>query len=284
MERVLTGPLYFWPLDFDKATHDCSATMKTNTPAQRTIRARRGFTLIELLVVISIIALLIAILLPVLGAARATARDAQCRSNLKQWGIALETFKTDNNALLPLPQHEVGGSAKDDPNPLMWYNALPEAIGVLEYTDVYDGSKTDEYANENTWWCPEARETFGPPDFTGSGNSFDYGFNTLVDGSNSYGPNPPSGQRQINSDLIRSPSEALAMTEPASRVEFVSIGSTDDDRHNDSLINLLFIDSHVQSFNGEKMDEIYSGPGQTINTTYWTTADGDVTWGSFYRN
>lgn len=57
----------------------------------------RGFTLIELLVVISIIALLIAILVPVLGSARESAQFAQCISNMRQFSIAHHAFIRDND-------------------------------------------------------------------------------------------------------------------------------------------------------------------------------------------
>ena len=62
---------------------------------------QHGFTLIELLVVISIIALLIALLLPALGAARHQAQILQCSNNLKQLMTSVHTYATDHGDRLP---------------------------------------------------------------------------------------------------------------------------------------------------------------------------------------
>lgn len=65
-------------------------------------RPRRAFTLVELLVVIGIIALLIAILLPALGAARAQAAGTASLSNLRQLALGLHLYATDHKGAYPV--------------------------------------------------------------------------------------------------------------------------------------------------------------------------------------
>ena len=71
---------------------------------------RKGFTLIELLVVMVIIALLVGLLLPALARAKEEARKTQCRSNLRQIGLAIEMYANDNGGYAPV----VGGNRASD--------------------------------------------------------------------------------------------------------------------------------------------------------------------------
>lgn len=84
--------------------------------------ASRGFTLIELLVVVAIITILIAILLPSLGRARAQAKNVTCMSNLRQMNTLLWTYMSENNQFLPIGKSSSGVSS--------WVNNLQDIIQV----------------------------------------------------------------------------------------------------------------------------------------------------------
>lgn len=81
----------------------------TEPPGARA-RPRRGFTLIELLVVVSIIAMLIAILLPSLRGARDQARSAVCLANLRRLGLATTFYIEHGDCFPPFRLQTVNGT------------------------------------------------------------------------------------------------------------------------------------------------------------------------------
>jgi prepilin-type N-terminal cleavage/methylation domain-containing protein len=106
---------------------------------------RQAFTLVELLTVIAIIALLLALLLPSLAAAREQARKTTCLSNLRQIGIAIEAYAFDYAGRIPY-----GPKAPPFSNPSDFYpstgtptslislqNGSPVGLGLLlqQYID-----------------------------------------------------------------------------------------------------------------------------------------------------
>jgi prepilin-type N-terminal cleavage/methylation domain-containing protein/prepilin-type processing-associated H-X9-DG protein len=94
-----------------------------------------GFTLVELLVVIAIIGILVALLLPAIQAAREAARRSQCLNNLKQFGVAFQTYHAAHNRFAPgWVEDNKPNRADRSPNFMWGAVVLPQ----LEEQPLYD--------------------------------------------------------------------------------------------------------------------------------------------------
>src|SRR3954452_1576065 len=105
--------------------------MSQRTSSPRNLRA---FTLVELLVVIGIIAVLVAILLPALGRARAQAQSVACLANLRSIGQAIGIYAVNNRQSMPYGYWDgVGSPDGNEASPT--YTAYFNNAGTPNATD-----------------------------------------------------------------------------------------------------------------------------------------------------
>lgn len=116
----------------------------------RAQRSRRLFTLIELLVVIAIIAILAAMLLPALSKARAKAQSIKCTSNLKDIGLSVQMYFSDNEDIFPSTY--VGHNSFSPWRPLL----EGQYIGDIRVWDCPGDMTRDSYTSnyQNGGWYP----------------------------------------------------------------------------------------------------------------------------------
>ncbi len=145
-------------------------------------KRHHAFTLIELLVVISIIALLVGILLPALGAARRSAKRSVCASNERQCATGTVAYATDNKGWIPTLN--LAGAKQDRVGNFTTFYVSGRSgkafgLGIL-YTTNYIGiaeafyCPTQEY-EAFTWEFYEAYTPYAtgvPPTGGGSGGDF----------------------------------------------------------------------------------------------------------------
>lgn len=120
-------------------------------------RRCRGFTLIELLVVIAIIAILAAILFPVLVAAKSRAQQVKCMNNLKQIGLATSIYTGETGRFPPwLTSFSNNWQVTGHPELSGWFMAVKKygRSSVLGYCPMYAGQyrNADAATPAITYW------------------------------------------------------------------------------------------------------------------------------------
>ena len=94
---------------------------------------RRGFTSVELIIVVALVAILIALLLPAVQRAREEARNAQCKNNLKQLGLAMHNY---HDTYVTLPPGWVAADRAPETGPCYGWGTM--LLPFLEQAEMYN--------------------------------------------------------------------------------------------------------------------------------------------------
>jgi prepilin-type N-terminal cleavage/methylation domain-containing protein/prepilin-type processing-associated H-X9-DG protein len=187
-----------------------------------------GFTLIELLVVIAIIAILAALLLPVLGKAKESAKAIACRNNLKQWGLATQLYATDNGDFLPKNGSSSGNSVAQG-----WYVDLPKQLGLPIYAEMPWRTNAAIEPGNSVWICS------GNQRRSNGNNLFHYCLNENVNGTGS--------SNQVRMTSIRLPTVTVWLFDNGQLAPVAQMNNVHTNLHGGGA-QFVFLDGHVARF------------------------------------
>jgi prepilin-type processing-associated H-X9-DG protein len=243
-----------------------------------------GFTLIELLVIIGIITVLAGLLFPALAKAKGKAQAINCLSALRQWGLALQIYASDNNDLIPRDGTDNSGQyavytglteGPGSPNdPYAWFNALPCVMATRPFSNYWNGvtggfeSKLPFPGKEGKLWhCPTAKAA--PNEYflrSGSFGFFSFAMNVDLKLLSSIDNGVPGNIQEYPNmpkvSAVRNPAAVVLLTEAAFSPAQESYtpdpsrngvlpavrGDRFTTRHNEKGGNLVFIDGHTRYY------------------------------------
>lgn len=232
-----------------------------------------AFTLIELLVVISIIALLIAILLPALGRAREAAKDVQCKNQLRQISLMVINYAETYKQYLPVIKRDDGVS-----HPANWPRQLLESMADVG-VDIYSGDSVAKVAMNTRGiykmlWCPRYVDQhsfenhrfgrasysmnwyFRGPDITVGGTQGVYRRTNEVDNPGQTEPYIVDGNP--NSDFVASWSPAFGASSMLQALVQGNQGAADYRHSSNNATHSLFIDGHVSALSEAVGTELHN--------------------------
>jgi prepilin-type N-terminal cleavage/methylation domain-containing protein/prepilin-type processing-associated H-X9-DG protein len=195
----------------------------------------RAFTLIELLVVIAVIAILAALLLPVISRVKASAQAVECRNNLRQWGIATQLYTADNHDYLP-KDGAIDGSSTNE----AWYIDLPRTLGLPPYKEMPWRTNANIDPGRSIWICPaNPRRCDASKD---TNILFHYCLNELVNGTGT--------NNQIRLVSISHPSVTVWLFDTKNQLAVGYWAYVHTNLHNQGA-QFVFLDGHVARFNNK---------------------------------
>jgi prepilin-type N-terminal cleavage/methylation domain-containing protein/prepilin-type processing-associated H-X9-DG protein len=184
--------------------------MRTKPP-EFSNASRNGFSLIELLVVVAIIAVLSAILLPSLSAAKSSARRTQCISNLRQLGLAAQMYWDDHENLTF--RYQLGAS---NGGRVYWFGWIKNgAEGEREF-DAAQGALYPYLQERGPEVCPSLNYSSSLYKYKAKGAAYGYGYNHYL-GSNS-----------ISMMRVTQPAEIALLADAAQINDFQAPASPDN--------------------------------------------------------
>jgi prepilin-type N-terminal cleavage/methylation domain-containing protein/prepilin-type processing-associated H-X9-DG protein len=220
-------------------------------------RKHCAFTLIELLAVIGVMAILAAILFPLLTSATEKGNKTRCVSNLRQWGAGMALFLSDHGGVFP--SNGLTGGSLDVNKSGAWFNVIPLSMGTEPLSNLVAISQAPGPTppfNHNIYTCP----TLKASQIGGAGGGktpvFSYAYNKSIDDAN----RTNSAFSQIlRISQIPPPSQFIVFGEVAN--SYIMDATTLVFRHGGGkFANLCFADGHVLSVEASSLTNLIWDP------------------------